>query len=229
MIRRGRRRKLLLQNITRWLGSKESTCQCRRPRFDPWVGKIPWRRKWDPLQFSCLENSMNREAWRAIVHGFAKESDTTEQLNSKFSVKDQMYHPKKLKLNPLCQETQPPESDIWWSEVGLMLIAIEIKCTINVMHFNHWETVPLPICGKTVFQKISPGYPMWWSLETGPTGMIRDQCPCKRDPKDLSHPFHTWGHGISESDGKSAGTLLLASPASTPWEIITIVYKPFHL
>ena len=112
---------------------------------------------------------------------------------------------------------------------GADVIAIEIKCTINVMHFNHWETVPLPICGKTVFQKISPGYPMWWSLETGPTGVIRDQCPCKRDPKNLSHPFHTWGHGISESDGKSAGTLLLASPASTPWEIITIVYKPLHL
>ena len=28
---------------------KESTCQCRRPKrhkFDPWVGKIPWNRKW---------------------------------------------------------------------------------------------------------------------------------------------------------------------------------------
>ena len=31
---------------------KESTCQCRRPKgcwFDPWVGKIPWRRKWQPI------------------------------------------------------------------------------------------------------------------------------------------------------------------------------------
>ena len=30
---------------------KESACQCRRLRrcgFDPWVGKIPWRRKWQP-------------------------------------------------------------------------------------------------------------------------------------------------------------------------------------
>ena len=25
---------------------KESACQCRRPMFDPWVGKMPWRRKW---------------------------------------------------------------------------------------------------------------------------------------------------------------------------------------
>ena len=27
-------------------GKKKSTCQCRRCRFNPWVGKIPWRRKW---------------------------------------------------------------------------------------------------------------------------------------------------------------------------------------
>ena len=27
---------------------KESTCQCRRHGFDPWVGKIHWRRKWQP-------------------------------------------------------------------------------------------------------------------------------------------------------------------------------------
>ena len=29
-----------------WLSGKASTCQCRRCIFDPWVGKIPWRRKW---------------------------------------------------------------------------------------------------------------------------------------------------------------------------------------
>ena len=31
-------------------------------------------------QYSCLENPMDRGAWRATVHGVAKESDTTEQL-----------------------------------------------------------------------------------------------------------------------------------------------------
>ena len=31
-----------------WLSGKESACQCRRPGFDPWVRKIPWRRKWQP-------------------------------------------------------------------------------------------------------------------------------------------------------------------------------------
>ena len=38
-------------NLPRWLRGKESACQCRRRRrlgFDPWVGKVPWRRKWQP-------------------------------------------------------------------------------------------------------------------------------------------------------------------------------------
>ena len=34
--------------IPRGLSGKESTCQCRRHGFDPWVGKFPWRRKWQP-------------------------------------------------------------------------------------------------------------------------------------------------------------------------------------
>ena len=35
-----------------------------------------------PLQYSCLENPMDREAWQATVHGGHKDSDTTEtQLN----------------------------------------------------------------------------------------------------------------------------------------------------
>ena len=34
----------------------------------------------NPLQYSCLENSMDRRAWWAAVHGVAKELDRTEQL-----------------------------------------------------------------------------------------------------------------------------------------------------
>ena len=36
-----------------------------RRRFDPWVGKIPWRRKWQPFRYSCLEYHMNRGSWLA--------------------------------------------------------------------------------------------------------------------------------------------------------------------
>ena len=48
--------------------SIKNLTQCRRPRFDFWVRKIPWRRKWQPTPYSCLENPMDRGAWQAIVH-----------------------------------------------------------------------------------------------------------------------------------------------------------------
>ena len=49
----------------------------KKSKIDPWVRKIPWRRKWQPTPVFLLGQSMNREAWQAIVHGVAKESDTT--------------------------------------------------------------------------------------------------------------------------------------------------------
>ena len=58
-----------------WVSGKESTWQCRRlrrHRFDPWVGKIPWRGNGNPLQYSCLGNPMDRGAWWATVHGVTK-------------------------------------------------------------------------------------------------------------------------------------------------------------
>ena len=35
-----------------WLSGKEFACQCRRLEFDLWVGKIPWRRQWQPIPVS---------------------------------------------------------------------------------------------------------------------------------------------------------------------------------
>ena len=37
----------------------------------------------NPLQYSGLENSMDRGAWWATVHEVSKKSNTTEQLNNK--------------------------------------------------------------------------------------------------------------------------------------------------
>ena len=40
-----------LEVLPRWHSGKKSTCQCRRFKrhgFDPWVGKMPWSRKWQP-------------------------------------------------------------------------------------------------------------------------------------------------------------------------------------
>jgi len=58
--------------------SKESGCNAGDPVRAPGLGRFPWRKEWQPLQYSYLENFMDRGAWQAIVHGAAKESDVTE-------------------------------------------------------------------------------------------------------------------------------------------------------
>ena len=64
---------------------KEPACQYRRLRtcrFDPCVGKIPWRRACNPFHYSCLENPTGRGAWWATVHRLAKSWTRLKQLNA---------------------------------------------------------------------------------------------------------------------------------------------------
>ena len=50
----------------------------KKSRFDSWVGKIPEE---DSLQYSCLENPMDRGAWGAIVHRVAKNQTQMKQIS----------------------------------------------------------------------------------------------------------------------------------------------------
>ena len=70
----------------------------RRLGFNPWVGKIPWRRKGYPLQYSSLENSMD-----CIVHRVAKSrtelsdfhfqtSNRTATFNAQFLLSLGIWH-----------------------------------------------------------------------------------------------------------------------------------------
>ena len=47
----------------------------------PGLRRSPGEGNGNPLQYSCLENPMDRGTWRATVHGVAKESDTTEDAH----------------------------------------------------------------------------------------------------------------------------------------------------
>ena len=58
---------------------KESSCDVGDPCFNAQVGKIPWRRDWQPTPVSLPgEFCGQRGAWLTAVHGVAEELDTVE-------------------------------------------------------------------------------------------------------------------------------------------------------
>ena len=63
------------------LSSKEPTCQCRRCRFNPWVGKIPWRKKWQPTPVFLPGKSHGQRSLAGYSPRGRKESDTTEHTH----------------------------------------------------------------------------------------------------------------------------------------------------
>ena len=66
-------------NLIKSCGSdgKESVCIAGNLGLMPGLGRPPGEGNGNPLQYSCLENFMDRGAWWAPVHGVAK-SDTPE-------------------------------------------------------------------------------------------------------------------------------------------------------
>ena len=98
--------------LLRWLSGKESTSQWRGHRiceFDPWVGKIPLRRKWQPApvflpgKFHGQRSLVGRTPWGC------KESDTTEWLS---------MHA--YRYNPLNNELGHVNSPFWVSFIFLI-------------------------------------------------------------------------------------------------------------
>ena len=70
-----------------WFSGKESTCQCRRCRrhgFNPWVRKIPWRRKWQPTPVFLPGKSHGQRNLVVYNPWGHKESDMSEHIHSIF-------------------------------------------------------------------------------------------------------------------------------------------------
>ena len=71
----------LLTSCSR-LSGKESACQCRRCGFDPWVGKIPWRRERQPTPVFLSGKSHAQRSLVGSSRWDHRELDMTYQLNN---------------------------------------------------------------------------------------------------------------------------------------------------
>ena len=69
------------KRLPRELSGKESNCQAGDMGSIPRWGRSPGEGNGNPFQYSCLENPMDRGAWKATVHRVA-DSDTTKRLST---------------------------------------------------------------------------------------------------------------------------------------------------
>ena len=70
--------------LPRWLTDKESPC--KRCMFDPWVWKIPWRRKWQPTPVFLPGESHGQRSLVGYSPWGCEELDTTKWLNNNNAV-----------------------------------------------------------------------------------------------------------------------------------------------
>ena len=64
------------------LSSKESACQCRRHRFSPWVGKIPWSGKWQPTPILWPRKFLGQRSLASCSPLGLEVSDTAEHTHT---------------------------------------------------------------------------------------------------------------------------------------------------
>ena len=74
---------LVTKGLPWWLSGKESTCQCKTCGFDPWVGNMPWRRKWQSILIFLPGKSRGQRSLKGYspAHGVARvrQDFATEQ------------------------------------------------------------------------------------------------------------------------------------------------------
>ena len=61
---------------------RKSACNARDPGLIPGLGRSPGEENGNPLQYSCLENPMERGAWQATVHRFAESWTQLKQFST---------------------------------------------------------------------------------------------------------------------------------------------------
>ena len=79
---------------------KESACSAGDPSLIPGLGRSPGEGNGNPLQYSCLENPMDRGAWRATVHRVAKSRTRLRNFTFTFTQVAVYFH----KLNFLSEK-----------------------------------------------------------------------------------------------------------------------------
>ena len=167
--------------------------QYRGPGFDPWVGNIPWMRKWLPTPVLLPGDSHGQRSLVGCSPWGHKESDTTERLHFHFSVScigEGNGNP----LQCSCLEN-PRDGRAWWAAVsGVTQSQTQLKrfsssssssgkeppcqcrkckrCRLNpwvwkIPWKRKWQSTPVFLSGKSHGQRSLVGYSLWVRKRVG--------------------------------------------------------------
>ena len=132
-----------------WLSGKESACNAGDPGLIPGLERFPGEGNGNPLQYSCLENPMDRGVWWATVHGVTKESAMTQWLTDHLECASLVVQ---LGKNPpTMQKTQV------WSLGG------------EDPWRRKWQPSPVSLSRKCHGQRSLAGYSPWGCKESDMT------------------------------------------------------------
>ena len=84
----------------------QSACQAGDVGSIPGSGRTPRKGNGNPLQYSCLDNPIDRGAWQATIHGVTGESDMIYQLNTNKMYGGSSLVAQMVKNLPAMQKTQ---------------------------------------------------------------------------------------------------------------------------
>ena len=107
-----------------WLRQQRICLQCKRPKFDPWARKIPWRRKWQPTPVFLAGEFHGQRSLAGYSSWGHKESEITELLTLPISP----FFP----LTSQCLLPREFTSKLYFKKLGIWFEIIKVE------KFNTW-------------------------------------------------------------------------------------------
>ena len=106
--------------------------QCGKPGFTPWVGKIPWRRKWQPTPVFLPGESHGRKSLVGCNPWGRKESDTIDRLHFHFQASNSHLTLDMRRIKLLVSSAPPLLNPLlWWSSLSQCLRTVVLEKTLE--------------------------------------------------------------------------------------------------
>ena len=154
--------------VAQWL----RICRCRRPRFNPWVGKIPWRRKWQPTPVFLPERSYGERSlagyspWGHKRVGYDLDTKQQPPLMSQVRRK-----PLNCFVTPWVAEMQGTHLKcvfLFLAPLGSMWdLSLTRNPNLSPLHWEH-GVLTTGLLGTSHLFKI--GHHIWWYADLTPLG-----------------------------------------------------------